>query len=219
MNIVCISAANISVASGHSASVQACRMIGEMFTAIQPEAGVEILPLIVYEMKPCRMCGDCLKTQRCAHDPAFNQVFEKMIAADALFVVVPHYAPFPSKVMILLEKLQEMGYLGYTNAEKHYHVPLEGKPVGLVGHGGQITTPETTEYYQKQLVDPLAMAFTNCGLRVIGAGEGFPNGVSYGIRSITKPEGSIFVDIQQDWDEVRGRLAPLVKNVAAAVGA
>jgi multimeric flavodoxin WrbA len=218
MNIVCISAANISVARDHSASVKTCQMIGELFTSLQPGAAVEIVPLIDYKMKPCRMCGNCLKTQRCAHDPAFNRVLTKMITADALFVVVPHYAPFPSKVMILLEKLQEIYFLGFSNDKSHYTPLLAGKPMGLVGHGGQVTTPESTEYYKKQLVDPLALAFMNCGVRVIGAGKDWPNGVAFGIRSMTKPADSIFVDIQQDWDEVRERLAALVKNVAAAIG-
>ena len=216
MNILCISAANIEGARNNSASMKTCRMIAGLMEGERPGAQVEILPLIDYEMKSCRMCGDCLPRQRCARDEAFNQVYEKMIACDALFVVIPHYAPFPSKVMILLEKMEEMAFLCYSNDEKHYHAPLNGKPLGLVGHGGQVT-PEAVEYYQDQLVKPLAMAFMSCGLKAIHAGEGKPYGVSFGIKSITKPANSIFVDIQHDWAAVRQALVPLVINVAAAL--
>jgi multimeric flavodoxin WrbA len=179
---------------------------------------VEILPLIDYEMKPCRMCGKCLKTERCARDEAFNQVFEKMIAADAIFVVVPHYAPLPSKLMMLFEKMEEIAFMNWcANAE--YRFPLYQKPAGVIGHGGQVATDEVLAYYKRMLVEPVAAALGSVAMRVIGAGEDGPNGVAFGIRSINKREDSIFIDIQHDWDEVRRRIAPLVRQVSAAAAA
>ncbi len=215
--IVCISAANIEPARKTSASIQTCQLIADLLKADGVQTEVEIVSLLDYKMQSCFMCGDCLKAQRCQHDEDFNHLLEKMVGADGLFFVVPHYAPFPSKMMILLEKLEEMGFLGYSNDEKHYRSDWGGKPTGLIGHGGQVTSTETLNYYKKQLVEPLAMALMGGGMKIIGAGEDSPYGVSFGIRSITKPQDSIFVDIQQDWDDVRQRIAPLVKNVAAAL--
>lgn len=216
MKVTCISAANIEVARDRSASVRACELVRDLLREERPGAEVEILPLIDYEMTPCRMCGECLNIQRCPRDEAFNRVFEKMIAADGIFVVVPHYAPLPSKLMILFEKMEEIAFLNWS-ADASYRFPLHQKPAGVIGHGGQQSTEEVLAYYQRSLVEPVAMALSSVSMRVIGAGARQPNGVAFGIRSITKPDGSIFVDIQHDWDEVRQRVAPLVQHFAAAL--
>lgn len=216
VKIVCISAANIEVARNHSASVRACQVVKDLFLAEQPSAEVEIVPLIDYDMKSCQMCGKCYPSQRCAVDAAFNQVFEKLISADGIFLVVPHYAPLPSKLMILMEKMQEISYLHWCG-NSDYRFPMTDKPVGIIGHGGQESNPETRAYYKRMLVEPMAMAFRSISMQVIGGGEDCRNGVSFGIRSLTKRPDSIFVDIEYDWDEVRQRVTPLVRNLAAAL--
>jgi hypothetical protein len=216
MRIACVSAANIEVARGNSASVHACELVRDLLQVEKPGLEVEIIPLIDYEMLPCRMCGKCLDAGRCARDEAFNQVFEKLAAADGLFFVVPHYAPLPSKLMILFEKMEEIAFLSGC-ADPTFRFPLHQKPVGIVGHGGQPGTPEVLAYYRRMLLEPVASALGSVSVRVIGAGQDWPNGVVFGIRSIEKNPGSIFVDIRHDWDEVRERIAPLVRNVAAVL--
>jgi multimeric flavodoxin WrbA len=216
MNITCLSAANIEVARGHSASVRTCELVRELVQKDLPGARVEIVPLIDYELKPCRMCGQCLETQRCARDEAFNQVFEKLIAADGVFVVVPHYAPLPSKLMMMFEKFEEISFLSWC-ADNNYRFPLAEKPVGVLCHGGQPTTPEVIAYYTRMLVEPVAMTLAAVSMNVIGAGPESPRGVAFGIQTIKKRSESVFVDITYDWDDVRQRIAPLVRNVSAAV--
>jgi hypothetical protein len=218
MKFVCISAANIEVARNHSASVRTCQLAGSILAFECPGASIEVVPLIDFDMKPCRMCGECVEFLRCTRDTAFNRVFEKMMSAQGLLVVVPHYAPLPSKLMMLLEKMQEMAYLGWCNDETNFRFPLSGVPIAIIGHGGQ-TAPEALEYYQRTLVEPVAGAFAGCGLRIVGAGAQASHGVSFGIQSLKKVPGSIFVDIQHDWDDIRGRITPLVKNLAAAATA
>ena len=137
-----------------------------------------------------------------------------MMAADAIFLVCPHYAPIPSKVMILLEKLEEMMFLK-SCAAQDYHFTLYQKPVGIVAHGGQ--TVEALPYYKTALLDPIANAFASVQMDVAGAGEHWPNGATFGIKRIAKPDDSIFVTIEHDWDDVRARIAPLVRNVVARV--
>ncbi len=72
-------------------------------------------------------------------------------------------------------------------------------------------------YYQNALLDPLAGALASVGMRPIGGGEGWPNGVNFGIKSLAKWPDSIFVDIHHDWMEVRERIQPLVSNVLTEV--
>ena len=216
MKITCISAANVEGARHNSASVRTCELIREQISGEYPGVDVEIVPLLDYEMKPCRMCGQCQSTQRCARDEAFNRVFEKLIGADGVFVVVPHYAPLPSKLMILFEKMQEIAFLNWV-VDQNYSFPLAGKPTGIIGHGGQETTDQLVAYYQKMLVDPTAVALGGVGMNIIGAGEASPRGVTFGIRSLQRRPNTAFVDIEHDWDDVRSRIAPLVHNVAQAV--
>lgn len=215
MKITCISAANVEGARHHSASTRTCELIAGHIQARKWIGEIEILPLIDYEMKPCRMCGQCFATQRCSRDEAYNQVFEKLTASDALFFVIPHYAPFPSKIMILLEKLEELAYLKYCS-DPQYVFPLAGKPAGLIVHGGQ--TEEALPYYKNSLLDPLAAAFSAAQLKIIGADEQNPNGVVFGIRQLTKPADSIFVEITHDWDTINARILPLVEKVIETIG-
>jgi multimeric flavodoxin WrbA len=216
MKYVCISASNIEPARQNSASTHTCELIGELLGAQDLAAEVVILPLLDYEMRPCRMCGQCFESGYCTREDAFNQVYRAMIAADAVFLVCPYYAPIPSKVMVLMEKLEEIAFLKYC-ADSNHHTPLFHKPVGIIAHGGQTEGSETLAYYKTALLDPLANALGSVQMRVIGAGEQWPNGVTFGIRSIAMRPGSIFVDITQDWEAVRARLSPLVTNVVESI--
>ncbi len=56
MQIICISAANVEPAREYSASTRACELIGALAQA-ECDVQVDILPLIDYELTPCRMCG------------------------------------------------------------------------------------------------------------------------------------------------------------------
>lgn len=217
IKLACISAANIEVARNNSASVRTCEMIRDMVQSSSPSIEVEIISLIDYEMNACRMCGNCLKTQRCIRDEAFNHVLEKMIAADGIFLVVPHYAPLPSKLMMLCEKMEEIAFLGWC-ADQNYQFPLAKKPVGIIGHGGQPTSDEVVAYYKRMVVEPVAMALAAVSMHVIGAGAGEDDrrGVAFGIKSIAKRPNSAFVDIQHDWSDIHERISPLVSSVVAA---
>jgi multimeric flavodoxin WrbA len=214
MKFVCVSAANVEGARHSSASLHACQLVAEQIAHEQPGALVEIVPLLDYELKACRMCGECYGTEVCTRDEDFNRVFEKLAGADGIFWVVPHYAPLPSKMMVLTEKMEEMVFLGWSG-NPDYHFPLAGKPAGIIAHGGQ-SAPEALPYYQKALVEPLAMAISSCQMKVIGPGEAHTHGVVFGITGLQKRPGSIFVDISHDWADVGRRLAPLVSRVVAA---
>jgi multimeric flavodoxin WrbA len=215
MKITCLSASNVERARQNSASTHACQIVAELVAERNlPGAEVEIVPLLDYDLVPCRMCGQCLKVERCANDEAFTRLYARLIESDAVFVVAPHYATLPAKLVILLEKLQEMTYLRWC-ADNNYRFTLDHKPVGLIAHGGQ--TEEALPYYKTALLDPLAMALASVQMNVAGAGEAWPNGVTFGIKSLTQPPGSVFVEIEHDWDSIKQRIAPLVENVIAAV--
>lgn len=212
--VVCLSASNIEINRAHSASTHTCELVREILMKKRDDLQVEIVALLDFEMKPCRMCGKCFETGRCARDEAFNQVMDKMASADALFLVCPHYAPFPSKVMILLEKLEEIVFLN-SCANPDFHYAWYKKPMGIIAHGGQAES--ALPYYKDALLTPLASSFRAVQADVIGAGADWPDGAVFGIQSIDLPKDSIFVNIQHDWDVIRQRITPLVLNVAEAI--
>ncbi len=213
MKILCISASNIEPASEHSASTRTCDLIREMILA-DFNAHVDILCLMDYEMNPCRMCGKCFETGSCVRDQAFNHIYQSFVDADAVFVVCPHYAPLPSKLMMMLEKMEEICYLNWCQDQKYQTIVFE-KPIGLVAHGGQPT--QAASYYISTLLDPLALAFSSIQMKVIGCGEQSPNGVVFGVKNLRLVPDSIFVEIEHDWEDIRSRLTPLVKNVMSQI--
>lgn len=216
MIITCISASNVEPARETSASTRACELVADLLregTALEGPV-VNILRLLDYELKPCRMCGSCLQWGKCAHDEGFNAVYQAMIAADGLFIVCPHYALIPAKLTILLEKLQEIYYLNYCQ-DPTYRSPLFQKPLGIIVHGGQ--TKEALPYYRNALLHPLANIASSVQLQVIQGEAGHP-GAAFGITAINLLAGSIFVQIEHDWGEIRRQISPLVANFRAAIG-
>ncbi len=214
MKITCISASNVEMAKDNSASTRTCEIVRDLLEEAGVEADVEIVRLVDRDLRPCTMCGGCLEAGNCVHDDDFSAIYAGLRASDALFVVVPHYAPIPSKMMIVLEKLEEMAFLNWT-ANPEGTFTLHGKPAGVIAHGGMPDEEKVTEYYKKALVEPISNALASVQMKVVGAGEAWPRGVSFGIVEIKPRPGSIFVDIEHDWDLIRERVAPLVRNVTA----
>ena len=208
MKILCISASNVEPARDQSASTRTCELIREMIQ-VDSDVQVDTLRLIDYEMTPCRMCGKCFETGNCVQDLAFNYVYQSLADADAVFVVCPHYAPLPSKLMMMLEKMEEICYLNWCQNQKYQTIVFE-KPIGLVAHGGQPT--QAASYYKIALLDPLALAYSSIQMKVVGAGEQAPKGVVFGVKDLRLDPDSIFVEIGHDWEDIRSRLTPLVKN-------
>lgn len=209
MKILCLSASNVEPARDRSASTRTCEMIRELVQT-ESDAQVDILRLVDYEMNPCRMCGKCSELGKCVRDEAFNKIYARLTEVDAVFVVCPHYAPLPSKLMMLLEKLEEICYLNWCQDQQYKTIVFQ-KPIGLVAHGGQPT--KAASYYKTALLDPLALAFSSIQMKVVGSDEQSPNGVVFGVKKISLVPDSIFVEIEHDWNDIRSRLIPLVKNV------
>lgn len=106
MLIVCISSSNIKHSGENSTSLKVCKLIKEM--AEKKTCGdvqVEIISLVDFELNPCIGCGGCFSQDECNNDNEFNSIYNVLCKADALFVISAHYAPIPSKLAILLKRL------------------------------------------------------------------------------------------------------------------
>lgn len=212
MIITCISASNIKHAGENSTSLKACNLIKKIINGkTTDDVNINIIPLVNYELKPCIGCGRCFNQELCAHDSTFNEIYKLLAKSDALFIVSAHYAPIPSKLSILLEKVEQLAFLKRFNDE-NYRSPLFKKPVGIVGHGGG--TEEITKYYKEPVLDSIWNALSYpVEMNIIKIDDNGTNGVLLPVKSVKKVEKSIFPLQEYDWLDIENRLTPLVSNV------
>lgn len=216
MLVVCISASNIKHAGQNSTSLKICQLIKEMVrTKDERDTDIKVLPLVDYELKPCTGCGRCFKQECCINDSAFNQIYGTLAKADALFIVSAHYAPIPSKLSMLLEKIEQLAFLKRFNDEA-YRSPLYGKPVGIIGHGGG--AKEIIKHYKGPVLDSIWNALSYpVEMNIIGVDNDEKNGVTLPVKCVKKVENSIFPIQEYDWQDIEQRLNPLVNNVLKEV--
>jgi NAD(P)H-dependent FMN reductase len=220
MKITCISASNTKSIGDNSTSTKICNLVkSSILKGFNESISVDVVPLMEYDLKTCKLCGDCMNSGTCPYDVDFNKVLEKIIEADAVFVIIPHYSPIPAKLIMVLEKLNEIIYSRWLD-QPQYQSPFREKPVGIVGHGGMIEKEGTLRYYHDHLVAPVANTLQSLSFRIIKYNEDFPYGVTFGLRDdscIKKSENSIFPDIIQDWPMIEHRIQPLIENVMKAI--
>lgn len=219
MKILCISASNVVDHKANSASTKTCELIQKII--IENYGGDFTFETAVFsnlDMKPCVMCGKCQENYSCSFDKDFNWLFSRILESDAVFLVCPHYAPIPSKVMIMLEKLQEFAYISYC-AGRDKDFPINGKHISIIAHGGQRRDYE--DCYKKAILQPLNGAFAAAGFDVVGAAQeggvgledGNPRGAVFGISDMKKVDNSLLPEMVHDWKDIEKRISPLVYSM------
>jgi multimeric flavodoxin WrbA len=191
-------------------------MIGEIIKKDFKETiEVKTVPLVNYNFKPCILCGSCSKTGACIYDEDFNDIYSLMGKSDAIFFVVPHYSPIPSKLIMIFEKINEIMYAGWVN-DQNYTAPITEKIVGIIGHGGCPENDKILKYYHDNLITPVARTLKSLSFDVMGVSEEFKYGTAFGLKDencCKKVEDTVFPKIIQDWELIEKRIKPLVKNV------
>ena len=211
MIISCISASNIKHAKASSTSLKVCEMIREIINKVNGSFCIDIIPLVDYELTPCIGCGMCYNKNSCTRRDDFNYLYSKLIKSDALFIVSAHYAPIPSKLSMLLEKMEQLAFLPRFHNE-NIHSPLYHKPVGIIGHGGG--PEEIINGYRGVVLDTIKNALSwPIEMKIIGANDNWPNGVVFPIKEVVKDKNKIFPIQKYDWQDIQRRIRPLVKNV------
>ncbi|MFZ5354504.1 MAG: sigma-70 family RNA polymerase sigma factor [Bacillota bacterium] len=72
---------------------------------VSPASEVKIIQLSDYEIKGCKVCYECASLRKCAQRDGFEDIFGMCLSADVIAVVSPYYAPIPSRLSALLERL------------------------------------------------------------------------------------------------------------------
>lgn len=213
MLITCISASNVKSMKESSASTKVCNMVKDIIMHNNSEeVKVNIIPLVEYNFIPCMMCAKCSEEGKCINDEGFNKIYSSLKESDGILLVVPHYAPIPSKLMIIMEKLQELCFIQYCK-NNNSHFSLYKKPVAIIGHGGQQTSEPVLKYYKKAILDLVANSLAGVGMKITAVSDEWPNGVTFGLKDMVTTEESLLPDMVHDWDNIRASIEPLVNNL------
>ena len=183
MRVLCVSASNNFRADvKESYSYKICRAVLDEVKKHTPNMEGEIIELKTLALNPCKDCIGCLDSKRCVADSAFNQIYEKIIACDVLFIVTPHYAPIPAKLCTLLEKMEEITFYRWEK-DTSYKSEVYGIKTAVIAHGGgsgnEIAQAGGVSQrdYKAIVNDPIANALHTIQLKIVPFSDEWNTGI------------------------------------------
>jgi hypothetical protein len=100
MHFVSISASNIQHARNKSTSTQDCPLIGQLLSEMSStNLTLDTLALADFELNPCTGCGGCFQKGFCSRDHVFNELYSRVIKADAPIYYCGSLRPNPCQSM------------------------------------------------------------------------------------------------------------------------
>lgn len=211
VKILCISASNMLQSKEKSTSQILCSKIAEILN--EKEIACEIVDLREYQLHPCTGCGKCFESKRCRMDADFNSIYEKMIEADALFFVSPHYAPIPAKLSMILEKMEELTFLHWWK-DNQYQSEMYGIPAGIISHGGG--SDWALKSYKAMVNDTIANALDTIQCKTIPYNSEWNTGISFPVQEVLEGD-SIFPIQKYNWSLLTQKLRDYVELVLKKV--
>jgi multimeric flavodoxin WrbA len=96
----------------------------------------DFIHLADHKVEGCTACHKCGQSGYCILPPSaedhFQEIFDKMIAAEAVLIISPVYAGIPSRLTALFERMTSVLYdSGRMNTDKN---PLLNKKVGIFSY-------------------------------------------------------------------------------------
>lgn len=210
MNVLCISASNSRKPLEDSVSYKVCKMIKNHLHSSETHRvnRVEIISLQEYRLKVCRLCGDCSASSICPFDGEFQKIYSQVLEADQIIFVVPHYSPLPSKLMIIFEKMNEIGY-GRWLTSPQLESPFFNKSFAVIGHGGMPETEEVLSYYRETIVKPVSNTLKSLGFQPMKDSQGSEINVVFGLENesaLQMVSESVFPNILLDEARIEARI-------------
>lgn len=211
MRVLCISASNILHSRENSISQILCSQICEIL--IDKGIVCEAVDLREYLLHPCIGCGKCFENKRCCNDADFNKIYEKVIEADALFFVSPHYAPIPAKLSMILEKMEEITFLHWWK-DNFYKSEVYGLPTGIISHGG--AADWALKSYKAMVNDTIANALDTIQCKTVPYNSEWDTGISLPVQKVLEEDG-IFPIQKYDWKLLGQKLKDYIELVLKEV--
>lgn len=96
----------------------------------------DFVHLANHKVEGCTSCYECANTGHCVLPPSdndkFQEILDKMVLADAIFVISPVYASIPSRLTALFERLVSLFFAtGVMNTDKN---PLLNKKAAIFSY-------------------------------------------------------------------------------------
>jgi multimeric flavodoxin WrbA len=197
-----------------STSTRVCELAEKIMGAQQADILTQTIRLSDFTFSNCIFCGRCMQHQACIYDPAFNTFYQNLCASDRFLLVVPFYSVIPSKVAMLLEKLNQFYYTTWLR-DPQAKFALSGKKIAVIAHGGSNLKEQQhiAATYRDLLLKPLHYSFTSLGFDVLGAGDGDARRAVFGVEGFAHNKDSIFPDMRIDWEYVTQTIRPLVLDL------
>lgn len=158
--------------------------IEAMLNGLHLEHEFDFIPMSDYRIEGCVACGSCVEG-RCILPPSptddFQQIFDRLLAADVLLVITPVYAPIPSRLTALMERLLSISF--YTHEIGQRERPLKGKKAAIITYyTGKIGDDTQIKLiFQRFLMDGYSFTEVNYDYlnSVTDPNEKYPNVAAY----------------------------------------
>ena len=174
--VLCISASNRINSKTRTNSYRKCKTILNEAGKHIPDMQSEIIEMQNHSLNPCVDCSKCLHSKRCAIDDAFNYIYEKIIACDVLFIVSPHYAPIPEKLIMVMEKMGQIVSIR-SSKDKSYQSESYGIKTAIITHGATAVNEEAQKRKKGILNDPIAVGLHGSQLNIIPFDDEWNTGI------------------------------------------
>lgn len=157
-----ISASNVIRTKENSQSYTAAKDI----LSLCSNAGIksELIDLRNYSITGCTMCEGCISQWECSQNDDFNKIYGLFSQHNEFVIVLPHYAGIPSKVIAIVEKLQEFSYLQYCTQHNDIN-SFKDKSICIIAHGG--LTEDYEKIYTENIIIPMSNILKGIGFNVI----------------------------------------------------
>ncbi|MBD5505155.1 MAG: flavodoxin family protein [Lachnospiraceae bacterium] len=209
--VLCISASNIIHSNLNSVSKIFCDKIAEIL--MEKNIECETIDLRDYSLLPCIGCGNCFDSRRCCRDTDFNKIYNKLVKANAVFFISPHYAPIPAKLCMMLEKMEEITFLHWWK-DNAYQSEVYGMPAGIISHGGG--SDWALNSYKAMVNDTIANALDTIQCKVIPYNDEWNTGISLPVHNVIEKD-DIFPVQEYDWSAISQKIEEYVKTVIKAM--
>lgn len=207
MKAILLSTSNILSSGKQSVSYKICEMIAHYLA--EKNILYEILDLRDYSLTPCIGCGKCYNGKRCLCNPAFNEIYDKIVLSDCIFFVSPHYAPIPAKLSMLLEKMEEITFLHWWK-DNSYKSEMYNLPAGIISHGGGADWALPS--YKAMVNDTIANALDTIQCKIVPYNADWNTGISIPVSSVEETD-SIFPNQNYYWNDIQTKLEKYITLV------
>ena len=175
LRVLCISASN-RIGATETNSYRKCKAVLDEAEKHILDMQGEIIEMQNHSFNPCTACSRCRNSKCCAIDSGFNQIYEKIINCDVLFIIAPHYALAPAKLCMLLEKMGQVVTI-HSSKDKSYQSETYNLKTAIITHGATAVNEIAQKKKKRILNDPIAVALHDPQVKIIPFSDEWETGI------------------------------------------